>query len=208
MSYAPSTFNDGEYFFRKEGFIANDAVQLYGAVNSWPTASANFGTAATVTDSVIRGGGGTYWWHGWDLAGGPYDKVLATLYWHSTVDSISGLYIGATAVLDGSADTVDSYSNQFQSVDKNGLRKGDGNGSSVASQSTIYQHKNSAHSEIWGLGLYVEENVQKCFIRSGSSQWIETISATDGDYTSFYNVAVRGYSTKKRVITPFNVWVS
>jgi hypothetical protein len=214
MSYAPSTFNDCEYFFRQEGFIASDAVQLYGPSYSWPAASASYGTAVVLTDSLMHGGGGAYWWNGWDLTGAPYDKVLATLYWHNYQDSISGVYIGANA-LDGLADAKNYYSAGFDSLDKCGLRKAGalaGNGSLVAAQATIYPDPSSSfarsNSPAWGLGLYCEANIQKVFVRSSTSNWAQVISETDGDHTTFSSVSVRGYATGKQILTPFNVWVS
>jgi len=209
MTYSPATFDTAEYFFRQNGFITSSMVHLIGAAHSWPTPDDSYGTATVKTNSVIKGGGGANWWNGWDLSGGPFNKILATTYWHdSAVDAYDGIYVSTLTTSEISGDMEYYYSAGFNSVQKSGIRKASGtagNGSSVATDATIYQFY-SANAPIFGLGIYVEHDIQKMFVQSGDGSWLEIISATDSDHETFQSVYIRGYGAKPRAITPFNVW--
>ena len=59
----------------------------------------------------------------------------------------------------------------------------------------------------FGTALYVEDGVQKTFMKFGStSEWFPIFSTTDGDSTSFQSVAMWTLAKNQRCPTPFLVW--
>ena len=70
-------------------------------------------------------------------------------------------------------------------------------------------NNNLANNPIFGLGMYLEVGVQKTFVKSGTSNWVQIFSTTNTDngqngYKSigFYNFA----GATKRVVAPVMAW--
>ena len=214
MSYAPSTFNagTGEDFFLKEGFLTGMAP-IISARYTIPAFDGSDGTALTITNSVAKAGAAhAESWAGWNL-GATYTKLLISAYGH--VSPANGWGVGAkVAVLPGAAVIKPAtYQARFNIYSLHSLGKYTADpGSSFAtigSTSTIYQQQ-VAKAAVWGIALYLDgpSNVQKTFIKSGIGQWIQVLSGTDSDHSSFQSVYLRHQGDDHRFITPIMVWGS
>ena len=211
MSYAPSTFHagTGEDFFRKEGFLVDGMDPLISARYTIPAFDDSDGTALTITDSVAEAAtGAAASWAGWDLSASK-TKLLAIAYVHPSTSN----YIGVgfhTGTLPSST-LEDSYEATFDGTGGHSeLAKYTTAGGLAALQTeaTIYQD-DVVTAAVWGIGLYVDQSggseVQKVFVKS-SGQWIQILTDTDTDHSSFQSFYLRHYGESARFVSPIMCW--
>ncbi|HEV3028473.1 MAG TPA: hypothetical protein VG457_12925 [Planctomycetota bacterium] len=127
---------------------------------------------------------------GWNLAGGPYGKVLIILGMVRCVGGFSvGLGVGTTPS-PASANLAQGYAAAF---DYNSARadifKGDGAGGNTflpPSENTVMP-PNSANAWDMAMALYVDGGTGRIvfFTRLGSGQWYPFLDITDGTYSTF-----------------------
>jgi len=167
------------------------------------------GTAVTITDSVaLAGTAAAASWTGYNLAASK-TKLLAIAYVHPSTSN----YIGVgfhTGTLPSST-LEDSYEATFDGTGGHSeLAKYTTAGGLAALQTeaTIYQD-DVVTTAVWGIGLYVDQSggseVQKVFVKS-SGQWIQILTDTDTDHSSFQSVYLRHYGESARFITPVMCW--
>tara|TARA_R100000808_G_scaffold6010_1_gene18032 strand:- start:10915 stop:11559 length:645 start_codon:yes stop_codon:yes gene_type:complete len=214
MSFAPSTFHagTGEDFFRKEGFLTGMAP-IISARYTIPSFDGSDGTAVTITNSVAKAGSATAEsWAGWNL-GATYTKLLITAYGHTCPANGWGVGAKVDVLTDAAVIKPATYQTRFNIYTGHSLGKYTADPGSVfatiASDSTIYQ-KQEFQAAVWGIALYLDgtSNVQKTFIKSGTGQWIQVLSAGDTDHSSFQSVYFRHQGDDARLITPIRVWGS
>ena len=212
MSYAPSTFHagTGEDFFRKEGFLVDGMAPIISARHTIPAFDGSDGTAVTITNSVAKAGSAqAESWAGWNL-GATYTKLLISAYGH--VSPANGWGIGAkVAVLPVGTIKPSTYQARFNIHTRSSLGKYNSSSAfaTIGYDDTIYQDQ-AAQASVWGIALYLDgtSNVQKTFIKSGTGQWIQVLSGTDSDHSSFQSVYLRHQGDDVRFIAPIMVWGS
>jgi len=228
MSYAPSTFHagTGEAYFTSIGILGG-STGMKVLPCSMPTAMvAPYGyrdtITPTVTGSVLKGvsTAAEDKHMGWNLDGGDgsttYTKALGVAYLCSDGDITCHIGFSNDAISSGAdTDFLDNhYSGGVRQYAAAGstIWKYDGGVSSVAADSSIYSLQ-TAVSPITGIAFYVEDDVQKLYLKKGStSQWIQVLSATDTTFsgTPFKSFAqmYAAWSDAKttRIVTPVMVW--
>ena len=176
----------------------------------------------TVTGSVLKGvSTATEDKHmGWNLDGGDgsttYTKALGIAYLCSNGDVMCHMGFSNDAITSGAdTDFLDNhYSAGVRQYSAQGatIWKYDGGASAVGSDTSINSYQQET-SPITGIALYVEDDVQKLYLKKGStSQWIQILSTTDNtfsgppfrSYAQMYAAYHSGRTT--RIVTPVMVW--
>ena len=215
MSYAPSTFHagTGEDFFRKEGFLVDGMDPLISARYTIPAFDDSDGTALTITDSVAKSAAGAEAsWAGWDLSASK-TKLLAIAYVHPSTSNYIGLGFHTSTL--PTDELQNAYEATFDGATASTIifKNVSGSWSNLASDATIYQD-DAVISAVWGIALYVDadNDIQKSFVKSGTAEWIQVVSAADDSsasgLTSFQSVYLRHGGLNCRLITPIMVWGS
>ena len=211
MSYAPSTFHagTGEDFFRKEGFLVDGMAPLVPARYTIPAFDDYDGTAVTITNSVAKAASGAaVSWTGWDFSSS-ISKGLMVAYVHGCTSDWTGIgfHVGTLP--------ASGVQNTYQAVFENANHytqlgeHSSGSFTGIATDTTIFQD-DVAYATVWGIALYVDgsSNVQKLFVKSGTSQWIQVLSATDSGHSSFQSCYLRSNGENARWVAPIMVWGS
>ena len=211
MSYAPSTFHagTGEDFFRKEGFLVDGMAPLISARYTIPALDDYDGTAITITDSVAKAASGAATsWAGWDFASS-ISKGLMVAYIQPSTSLFTGVgfHVGTLPA----AAVQNTYQAVFAPVSSR-IEIGEhtsGSFTVLGTDSTIYQD-DVTYAAAWGIALYVDgsSNVQKVFVKSGTGEWIQVLSTTDSDHSSFQSCYLRSYGANARFTTPIYCWGS
>ena len=211
MSYAPSTFHagTGEDFFRKEGFLVDGMAPLISARYTIPAFDDYEATNLTITNSVAKAGTGSVnSWSGWNLDAAK-TKLLAIAYIHQSTAQWAGIGFHEGTLPTGALQ--ESYEAIFYGYQAKMTISEYTGGSitEIAVGGTIYQD-DVTKSAVWGIACYVDgdSNVQKCFIKSGSSQWVEVLSVADSDHSSFQSFFLWHDESNARFITPIMCWGS
>jgi len=212
MSYAPATFHagTGEDFFRKEGILVDGMAPLISARYTFPTPDSNSGTAITVTNSVGKAGAvQAVSWTAFDLPSAK-SKILAVTYMQpSTTGYIGwGIHDSTTAAL--VATIKDSYQGIHHPGGNNmhfGSYNASGGFTLLGTDTTFFQ-ENSADQPVMGLGLFADGTDLKMFVKSGTGQWFQILTASAATLTSFHQVYFRQNGLNARFICPMFVWGS
>ena len=212
MSYAPSTFNagTGEDFFRKEGFLVDGMEPLITGIYAIPAFDDYDGADLTITNSVAKStsGSATIAWSGYDLSAAK-TKLLMTVYCHPSESDWIG--IGCeSGTLPASTIQNDYLALHYGNASGTYLAKHtSGSWGVVGSDATLWQEE-LVTEPVWGIGLYVDgsTNVQKLFVKSGSGQWLQLLSASDTAHSSFQSIVLYNRGHNCRYITPIMVWGS
>ena len=209
MSYAPSTFHagTGEDFFRKEGFLVDGMAPLISARYTIPAFDDYDGTAVTITNSVAKSASGeAYSWSGWDLAAAK-TKLLAIAYVHPATTDIVGIgFHNGTLPTSTLQDSYQAFYYGQQAKTELGKYTAGGYGE-LETEAAIRQD-DAATVPVWGIALYVEDDIQKVFVKSGTANWLQVLADTDEDHDSFQSFFLWHDGTSARYITPMMVWGS
>jgi len=183
-----------------------------------PTGSYSSGTASVITNNLLKwDAASASSWEGWSL-GGTYDKVLMLAYTIcSTAQNQYPCLISKNA-LDESDEYVSDDFYMSANVPNTPVfatqmyKRTASTWTLLASDTTIYAGDSYVYhidetTPAFGTALYVEDGIQKTFMKFGStSEWFPIFSTTDGDSTSFQSVAMWTLAKNQRVPTPFLVW--
>ena len=207
MTYQPlaETHDTGTAYFESLGLIGGSTgmVPLITASTTIPAFDDYDGTAVTITDSVAKSGAGagTTWW-GWDLASS-ITKGLIIAYSHTESNHTGAGFHTSTLPASGASAAYISRLANGGSV----LLYGYGGGGNIAEDTTIYP-PHDAFSPVMGQALYVDgsSNIQKTWVKSGTSQWFQVLSGTDSSHTSFQSCFLQSNGAHARFITPIMVW--
>ena len=217
----------GEDYFTSLGLIGG-ATGMAPLPCSMPTAMvAPYGyrdtITPTVTGSVLKGvSTATEEKHmGWNLDGGDgsttYTKALGVAYLISDGEEMCHIGFSNDALASGAvADAVDNYYcggvRQDAPNTGTGIWRKDGSATVLSTDSTINTYQ-EATSPITGIAFYVEDDVQKLYLKKGStSQWILVVSLTDSTFSgtpfkSFAQMYAAVLDAKTtRMVTPVMVW--
>jgi hypothetical protein len=216
MTYIPlaETHDTGEAYFTSLGLLG--ASTGMKPILSLPTAlttpdAYTSGLTVAANDSVVtQTTSGDDWvsWNFLDSGSTSYSKVLAIGYGMSDYFQIAvseNAYTGATA---GSY-FIESYA--YSSGLGKLFSSAGGSWAEVTVDASITMNDNTVNNPIFGLGIYLEgtNNVQKIFVKSGTSQWAQVLSTTASVTGSegfksigFYNYA----GATKRVVAPVMAW--
>ena len=211
MTYHPfaETHDTGTAYWESLGLIGGSTgmAPLITASTTIPALDDYDGTAVTITDSVAKSASGAaVSWAGWDFSSS-ISKGLMVAYIHGSTSNWTGVgfHVGTLPA----SGVQNTYQTVFEN-DANVTQLGEhssGSFTAIGADHTIYQ-ADSANSAIWGIALYVDgsSNVQKTFIKSGISQWIQVLPATDSDHSSFQSCYLRYNGENARFIAPIMVW--
>ena len=229
MTYSPAQAGvmTGEDYFTSIGLIGG-STGMKVLPCSMPSAMvAPYGyrdtIVPTVTGSVLKGVSTSHTENkhmGWNLDGGDgsttYTKALGVAYLCSQGDIMCHMAFSTDAISSGSdTDFLDHhYSAGVRQYSAEGatIWKYDGGNAAVGADTTInaYQQEDSP---ITGIALYIEDDVQKLFLKKGStSQWIQILSTTDNTFSgtpfrSYAQVYAAYFANKTtRIVTPVMVW--
>jgi hypothetical protein len=209
MSYAPSTFHagTGEDFFRKEGFL-DGMAPLITARYTIPAFDDSDGTALTITDSVAKAAvGAEASWAGYNLSASK-TKLLAIAYVHPCTSNYIGLgFHTSTLPTDELQDAYEATFDGAGGHSELGKYVTDGTYTAVQTDDTIYQN-DVVTTAVWGIALYVEDDIQKVFIKSGTANWLQVLADTDPDHDSFQSFYLRHYGESARFVSPIYCWGS
>ena len=213
MSYAPSTFNagTGEDFFRKEGFLVDGMEPLITGIYAIPAFDDYDGADLTITNSVAKStsGSATIAWSGYDLSAAK-TKLLMTVYCQPSYTDWIG--IGChTGTLPATTLQDDYLALLYGNASGTYLAKHvSPSGWIVIGTDTTMWQEELPTEPVWGIGLYVDgsSNVQKLFVKSGSGQWLQLLSASDTAHSSFQSIVLYNRGHNCRYITPIMVWGS
>ena len=229
MTYSPAQAGvmTGEDYFTSIGILgASTGMKVLPC--SMPSAMvAPYGyrdtIVPTVTGSVLKGvSTHTENKHmGWNLDGGDgsttYTKALGVAYLCSNGGLLCHMGFSNDAISSGSdTDFLDNHYSggvrQYGGPDGATIWKYDGGNAAVGADTSINTYQ-QATSPITGIALYVEDAVQKLYLKKGSeSQWIQILSTTDNTFsgTPFRSYAqmYAAYAASKttRIVTPVMVW--
>jgi len=209
MSYAPSTFHagTGTAYWESLGLLGGSTgmVPLVTARYTIPAFDDSDGTALTITDSVAKAAvGAEASWAGWDLSASK-TKLLAIAYVHSSTSNYIGVGFNVSTL--PATTLVDSYEATFDGAGGHSelAKYVSGGLTAIQTDDTIYQN-DVVTSAVWGIALYVEDDIQKVFIKSGTANWLQVLADTDPDHDSFQSFYLRHYGESARFITPIMVW--
>ena len=229
MTYSPAQAGvmTGEDYFTSIGLIGG-STGMKVLPCSMPSAMvAPYGyrdtITPTVTGSVLKGVSTSHTENkhmGWNLDGGDgsttYTKALGVAYLCSQGDIMCHMAFSTDAISSGSdTDFLDHhYSAGVRQYSAEGatIWKYDGGNAAVGADTTInaYQQEDSP---ITGIALYIEDDVQKLFLKKGStSHWIQILSTTDNTFSgtpfrSYAQVYAAYFANKTtRIVTPVMVW--
>jgi hypothetical protein len=217
MTYFPlaETHDTGTAYFESIGLIGGSTgmVPLVTGATTFPTPDAVTASPPTITDSVCK----------W-IAGNS-DSGIA---WDFPSAISKGLAITYVTQCTGYARmefSNDAAGTSFPDHYYEAQYHGNGNATKIlkqnpsltytvlATETTIYQ-ENNVTQPFWGLGLYVDgsgsDSVVKVFVKSGISQWIEVLSATDSsgatEISTFNSFCLANFNNNSRNVTPLMVW--
>ena len=233
MTYFPlaETHDTGEAYFTSLGLLgaSTGMAPIISATTTMPTSDAySSNLTRTITDSVQKyvQSGGDNRQFSYDL-GGSYSKLFVLSYFQTGTSYDSQLIGASTNTYSGSQSTQvyvqDFYAGGvFSSQSRIYKRAGTASPwSTLASDTSIYplvrwvSAADSKKAPAYGIAMYFEEDVQKQFLKFGTtSQWFQVLSTTDDTSASFgtvnYQTAMvsTGYHSTDtgRMITPFYVW--
>ena len=223
MTYFPlaETHDTGTAYFESIGLLGGSTgmVPLVTGSTTFPTPDQKTAwpshTPPTITDSVCAWvGGNSDSAIAWDFPSA-ISKGLAITYVHQCTGYVRMEFSNDAA---GTSLPDHYYEAQFW---------GGGNATKILKQNpsltyttlgtetTIYQEDNVTQP-LWGLGLYVDgsgsDSVVKVFLKSGTAQWIEVLSATDSsgatEISTFNSFCLANYNKNSRNVTPLMVWGS
>ena len=229
MTYSPAQAGvmDGTDFFTSIGLIGG-STGMAPLPCSMPTAMvAPYGYRDTITPTVtgsvlkgLSGAGNEYRNMGWNLDGGDgstsYTKALGIAYLVANGGVMCHIGFSNDALASGAnaSDIDNNYSGGVRHYAGAGatIWARDGSDSVVGADTTILTFQ-TASSPVTGVAFYVEDDVQKLYLKKGSgSQWILVLSTTDTTFsgTPFksFGYIYAAYSSGKtcRMITPVMVW--
>ena len=213
MTYFPiaETHDTGEAYFTSLGLLTGMAP-LITASTTIPAIDDYDGTAVTITDSVATSAPGSATsWAGWNLPASK-TKLLVLSYTQPSSSTYTGVGVHK-GTLPGST-LEDDYQTNFDTAPGTIIGKHvSGSWTTIGTEATIYQD-NAPLSAIWGIALYVDadNDIQKSFVKSGISQWLQVLATADDSsasgLTSFQSVYLRHGGLNCRFITPIMVWGS
>jgi hypothetical protein len=175
----------------------------------------------TVTDSVLYfvGTAGYAPWCAWNLDGASglttYDKVLAIGYLtgNNELQSHIGVSVDASPVGATAGNANNFYSGgprSYLNTGSQSIKIDSGVYTVLGIDSTMSAYQKAA-SMFTGIAKYVENDVQKLYVRYGNGQWSLILSTADASFTGtpfksvlFFNLAYNGLTA--RLATPFMVW--
>lgn len=211
MTYHPlaETHDTGTAYFESLGLIGGSTgmVPLISSTTTFPSYTGEYGTPTpAITDSVLKygsGAGSSY--VGYDFSEA-MDQCLGIVYCSGHGESKIGFQ---AAAIDTSGDMTAGYIGGFNDGITRLFEK-TGSWDQIGDDQTIGQDE-SVNAPIWGMAIYVNgaTGVIKVFIKSGSAQWIQVLTATDDPVTNstFLSCLVRtSPSADTRLVTPFYVW--
>ena len=208
MTYFPiaETHDTGTAYFESLGLLTGMAP-LITASTPIPAFDDQDGTVVTITDSVAAAASGTaVSWAGWDFSSSISKGLILSYVQPSTNDWTGvGFHVGTLPA----SGVQNTYQTVFDGSTGNTQigEHSSGGFTSLGTEATIYQDDVKT-AAAWGIALYVDgsSNVQKTFIKSGTSQWIEVLSVADSDHSSFQSCYLRSQGTSARWIAPIMAW--
>jgi hypothetical protein len=198
-----------EQYFTDLGLLTGMSKLIDATVaDTFPTPDGTHGTAAVITNNLLKwGAASAHSWVGYNL-GASYDKVLMLTYIiPSTAGIIYNCQISEDAldVTNPAASDEEYISNQAPAGTYMYKRTG-AVWTALGTDTTIHQIALDS-SAGYGTALYVENGTQKMFMKFGStSEWFPIFSTSDGDLASFQAVAISSGGLNARCPTPFLVW--
>jgi hypothetical protein len=235
MTYSPAQAGvmTGEDYFTSLGLIggATGMAPIISANKTMPSADAYASSLTmTITDSVQKyvQSGSANRQFSYDL-GGSYSKLLVLTYFQ-TGTSYDAQLIGTSTNTYSGSQATQAYTQDFYlgGVYSGGVSSNQsriyknvgGSWSTLSDDTSIYPTCRgtgaaSATAPVYGAAMYFEEDVQKLFLKFGTtSQWFQVLSTTDDTSASFGTVDYQtvvvstGYFSTDtgRMISPFYVW--
>jgi hypothetical protein len=197
-----------EQYFTDLGLLTGMSKLIDATVgDTFPTPDLSYGTAAVITNNLIKwGAASAHSWVGYNL-GASYDKVLMLTYIiPSTASNIYSCQISEDAL-----DVTNPVASDEQYMTNQGAstymyKRTGAAWTALGTDSTIHTAAVDT-APGFGSALYVEDGTQKMFMKFGStSEWFPVFDTSDGDLKSFQGVAIYSGGLNMRCTTPFLVW--
>lgn len=180
--------------------------------DTFPTPDASRGTAGAVSVNTLQWGAASAdSWQGYDLAGGPYTRLLSIVYIYPSTAQYQYLF-NNKAVLDAATNyPADAYGavNSPASVGSSLYKITATVWTSIGLDMTMYSPTVITGAP-YGYALYTSytggAGSQRMFLKMGSAEWVQMFSTSDGDTQEFQSVTLWTLAKNQRAITPFTVW--
>ena len=180
--------------------------------NTYPTPDASRGTAAAVGGNILQWGAATAdSWQGYDLAGGPYTRLLSIVYIYPSTAQYQYLFNNKAALDPATNYPADAYGavNSPHSVGSSLYKITATVWTSIGLDMTMYAPV-VITSPPYGYALYTSytggAGSQRMFLKMGAAEWVQMFSTSDGDTQEFQSVTLWTQATNQRAITPLTVW--
>lgn len=215
MTYSPAQAGlmTGDDYFTSIGLIGGSTgmAPLLVGNTTFPSPGGTYGQTPTITNSVMHiGTGSAVSYAAYNLDGGAgstaYSKLLITYFAHPAGATAIGS-VSMENAYDTSGEIDDGYwlGTEGQSGTL-GYKRVSTTWSALGSHDGTCYQRNYPIIPAWGYASYVEEDIQKFFIKSSEGQWVQILGYTDDAFSSFKSMAIRVNVGGARYITPFRVW--
>ena len=180
--------------------------------DTFPTPDASRGTAGAVSVNTLQWGAASAdSWQGYDLAGGPYTRLLSIVYIYPSTAQYQYLFNNKAALDAATNYPADAYGavNSPASVGSSLYKITATVWTSIGLDMTMYSPTVITGAP-YGYALYTSytggAGSQRMFLKMGAAEWVQMFSTSDGDTQEFQSVTLWTLAKNQRAITPFTVW--